>query len=301
MDVLRTPDERFEELVDYDFDPHYREVVAADGTLLRMHFIDEGPRDAPPVLLLHGNPSWCYLYRHMVPGLVRRGHRVLAPDLIGLGRSDKPVDQAVYTMAEHTAWLGQWLESEDLRHVTLFCQDWGGTLGLLLLPAHGDRVDRVIAANTGLPEGGGVNKFLEDWLAFSQSVDVLPVGGLLQGGTTRELSDAEVAAYEAPYPDGSYQAAPKRFPVLIPVQPDNPGVPQAKAAWAFLETWDKPFLTVFGDQDAVAFKAGAQVPLQRRIPGAQGRPHRIIEGANHFIQEDAAEELVVIIDEFTRV
>ncbi len=298
MDVLRTPDERFEGLPDYDFAPHYREVEAADGTRLRLHFIDEGPRDAPPVLLLHGNPSWCYLYRHMVPGLVERGHRVVAPDLIGLGRSDKPVDAAAFTMAGHTEWMGQWLESEDLRGVTLFCQDWGGILGLLLLPGHGDRIDRVIASNTGLPEGGGANRFLEDWLAFSQSVDVLPAGGLVQAGSTRELSDEEAAAYDAPYPDGSYQAGPKRFPVLIPVQPDNPGVPQAAAAWAFLETWRKPFLTVFGDRDAVAFKVGAHRVLQERIPGAQGQPHRVIEGAGHFIQEDAPEELVAVIHGF---
>jgi haloalkane dehalogenase len=298
MGVLRTPDERFEGLPDYDFTPRYSEVEAADGTRLRAHFIDEGPRDAPPVLLLHGNPSWCYLYRHMVPGLVERGHRVVAPDLIGLGRSDKPVDREAFTMAAHTSWLGQWLESEDLTGVTLFCQDWGGSLGLLLLPAHGNRIDRVIASNTGLPEGRGANKFLEDWLAFSQSVDVLPVAALVQAGSTRELSDAELAAYDAPYPDGSYQAGPKRFPALIPVQPDNPGVPQAKAAWAFLETWEKPFLTVFGDRDAVAFAAGAHTVLQRRIPGAHGQPHRVIEGASHFIQEDAPDELVAVIDGF---
>ncbi len=300
MDVLRTPDDRFDGLPGFDFAPHYREVEAADGTPLRYHFVDEGPRDAAPVLLLHGNPAWCYLYRHMVPGLVERGHRVVALDLMGLGRSDKPLDQDDFTMAGHTDWMGQWLEAEDLREITLFCQDWGGMLGLALLPDHGDRFARVVASNTGLPEGQGVNGFLEKWLAFSQSVDVLPVGALLQGGTTRELSAGEVAAYDAPYPDGSYQAGPKRFPMLIPVQPDNPGVPQAKAIWAHLETWEKPFLTVFGDQDQVAYKAGAHLPLQRRIPGAQGQPHRVLEGASHFIQEDAPHELVTIIDDFVR-
>ena len=300
MDVLRTPDDRFTGLVDFDFAPHYREVVAADGTRLRFHFLDEGPPDEAPVLLLHGNPTWCYLYRLMIPGLVARGHRVVALDLMGLGRSDKPVDRDELTMAGHTDWISQWLEAEDLRDVTLFCQDWGGMLGLALLPGHGDRFARVVASNTGLPEGQGANEFLEQWLAFSQSVDVLPVGSLVQGGTTRVLSAAEVAAYDAPYPDGSYQAAPKQFPVLIPIQPDNPGVPQAKAVWAYLETWEKPFLTVFGDQDQVAYQAGAHLALQRRIPGARGRPHRVLEGPSHFIQEDAPDELVAILDDFIR-
>ena len=298
MEVLRTPDERFDGLVDYAFTPHYRDVVAADGTTLRFHFLDEGPRDADPVLLLHGNPAWCYLYRHMVPGLVDRGHRVVALDLMGMGRSDKPVERDDYSMAGHVDWMSQWLEAVDLHDVTLFCQDWGGILGLCLLPRHGDRFARVVASNTGLPDGRGMNKFMEDWLAFSQSVDVLPVGGLVQGGSMRQLTDAEVAAYEAPYPDGRYQASPKVFPVLIPLQPDNPGVPQALATWEYLETWEKPFLTVFGDHDAVAYKAGAQGVLCRRIPGAAGQNHRVLEGPSHFIQEDAPAELVAVIDDF---
>jgi haloalkane dehalogenase len=197
-------------------------------------------------------------------------------------------------------WMGQWLEAEDLSNATLFCQDWGGILGLCLLPGYGDRIARAIASNTGLPEGQGVDKVMADWLAFSQSVDVLPVGALVQGGTTRELSEPEVAAYDAPYPDGTFQASPKRFPVLIPLQPDNPGVAQAKATWACLETWEKPFLTVFGDQDRIAYRAGAHEMLQRRIPGAHGQPHRVLEGPSHFIQEDAADELVAIIDAFVR-
>jgi haloalkane dehalogenase len=300
MEILRTPDERFEGLTDYDFAPHYRQVTARDGSPLRLHFVDEGPRDAAPVLLLHGNPAWSYLYRHMIPALVARGHRVVALDLMGMGRSDKPVDQGVFTLAQHVDWMGQWLVAEDLSGITLFCQDWGGTAGLNLLPPHSDRFDRVVASNTGLPVGKGMNKFLEDWLAFSQSVDELPIGALLQGGTTRQLIPGEVAAYEAPYPDGSYQASPKRFPMLIPVQPDNPGVPQAVATWSYLETFQKPFLTVFGDRDPVAYKAGAHRPFQTRIPGAEGQPHRVLEGASHFIQEDAPDELVAIIDDFVR-
>ena len=298
MDILRTPDDRFEDLDGYTFAPHYREVEASDGTPLRFHFVDEGPRDGAPVLLLHGNPAWCYLYRHMIPGLVGRGHRVVALDLMGMGRSDKPVDPDDYTIDNHVEWMSQWLEAEDLSDITLFCQDWGGILGLCLLPGLGDRFARVVASNTGLPEGRGMNKFMEDWLAFSQSVDVLPVGALVQAGTTRKLSEAEVAAYEAPYPDGTFQASPKRFPVLIPLQPDNPGVARAHSTWSFLETWDKPFLTVFGDHDAVAYRAGAHDVLQRRIPGARGRSHRVLNGPSHFIQEDAPDDLVAIIDAF---
>ncbi len=300
MDVLRTPDERFADLPDFAFAPHYHEVTADDGTRLRMHFIDEGPRDAAPVLLLHGNPSWSYLYRKMIPGLVARGHRVIAPDLMGLGRSDKPVDQEVFTLAAHVDWLSQWLVAEDVDRITLFCQDWGGLAGLNLLPLHGDRFDRVVASNTGLPEGKGLNEFMEAWLAFSQSVDELPVGSLIQSGSTRALTPGELAAYDAPFPDGTYQASPKRFPLLITVQPANPGVPMVMETWAFLESWEKPFLTVFGDQDPVSFGPGAHLGFQRRVPGAQGQPHVVLEGPNHFIQEDAPDELVDIIDSFIR-
>ncbi|MFN8040915.1 MAG: haloalkane dehalogenase [Acidimicrobiales bacterium] len=300
MKVLRTPDERFEGLPGWDFEPHYRGVVADDGTELRFHFVDEGPADAPPVVLLHGNPSWSYLHRTMIRGLVDRGHRVVALDLMGLGRSDKPVDREAYTLAAHVDWLSQWLVGEDLTDITLYCQDWGGLAGLHLLRLHPDRFARVVASNTGIPVGEGVNRFMQQWLDFSQSVDELPIAALVDSGTTRALTDGEKAAYDAPYPDGTYQASPLQFPLLIPVQPDNPGVPMCRETWAFLETWTKPFLTVFGDQDAIAFKPGAHLKFQEKVPGAQGQPHRVIEGANHFIQEDAPDELVEIIDAFTR-
>lgn len=292
MDVLRTPDERFIQLEDYDFEPRYREVTAADDTRLRFHFVDEGPRDAAPVLLLHGNPSWSYLHRHMIRGLADRGHRVLALDLMGLGRSDKPTDRGEYTLAAHVDWMSQWLEAEDLRDVTLYCQDWGGLTGLHLLRLHPDRFARVIASNTGLPVGEGVNVFMQQWLDFSQSVDELPIGALIDSGTTRPLTGAEKAAYDAPFPDGSYQASPLQFPLLIPVQADNPGVAMCRETWAFLETWTKPFLTVFGSADPIAFRPGAHLKFQQKVPGAAGQPHRVIEGANHFIQEDAPGEII---------
>jgi len=300
MRVLRTPDERFAGLEDYAFAPHYRTITADDGTPLRFHFIDEGPRDAAPVLLLHGNPSWSYLHRRMIRGLVARGHRAVALDLMGLGRSDKPDDPAYYTLARHVAWVGQWLVAEDLRDVTLYCQDWGGLIGLLVVRLHPDRFARIVASNTGLPVGEGVSRFMQAWLDFSQSMPELDVGALIAGGTTRPLSEGEIRAYNAPYPDGSYQASVKRFPLLIPVQPDNPGVPMCREGWAFLETWSKPLLTAFGARDMVATKGGAHLKLQDKVPGAQGQPHRMFDDANHFIQEDVPDELVETIDAFIR-
>lgn len=300
MQILRTPESRFAELADYDFAPRYRTITGDDGTALRFHFVDEGPRDAAPVLLLHGNPSWSYLHRHMIRGLVARGHRVVALDLMGLGRSDKPDDPAYYTLARHVAWTGQWLAAEDLRDVTLYCQDWGGLIGLLVVREHAERFARIVASNTGLPVGEGVSRFMQAWLDYSQSLPELDVGALIAGGTTRTLSDAEVQAYRAPFPDGSYQASVKRFPLLIPVQPDNPGVPLCREGWAFLDSWTKPFLTAFGGQDMVATKGGAHLKFQTRVPGAVGQPHRLFEHANHFIQEDVPDELVDVIDRFVR-
>ncbi len=300
MDVLRTPDECFVGLEGWDFEPRYTTVTADDGTALRFAHVEEGPAGADPVLLLHGNPSWSYLHRRMIRGLADRGHRVLALDLMGMGRSDKPAARTDYTLARHVDWVAQWCAAVDLRDATLFCQDWGGLIGLNVLPVEGDRVARVVAANTGVPSGEGVNAFMEQWLAFSQSVDALPIGALVDGGTSRALSDAEKAAYEAPFPEPRYQVAALHFPTLIPVQPDNPGVGQCLATWDFLASWTKPFLTAFGTEDAVAYKPGSHRKLQRVVPGAAGQPHREIEGANHFIQEDAPDELVEIIDGFVR-
>lgn len=300
VEVLRTPDECFVGLPDYDFAPHYTEVTADDGTVLRFHHIEEGPRDAAPILLMHGNPSWSYLHRHMVTGLAAKGHRVLALDLMGLGRSDKPTDRRFFTLARHVDLVAQWIVANDLRDITLYCQDWGGTIALNVLAREGDRFTRVVASNTGLPVGEGVNAFMQQWLDFSQAADELPIGALVGGGVTRTLTPEETAAYDAPFPDKRYQASALEFPLLIPVQPDNPGVPQCRDTWAYLEAWTKPFLTVFGTADMVAYKPGAHRKLQRLIPGAQGLDHIEIEGANHFIQEDAPERLVEILDTFVR-
>jgi haloalkane dehalogenase len=298
MQVLRTPEARFENLVDWPYEPRYRTVTADDGSELRFHFVDEGPRDAAPVLLLHGNPSWSYIHRHMIRGLAERGHRVVALDLMGLGRSDKPADPDVFTLARHLDWMEQWLVAEDLHDVTLFGQDWGGITGLCLVPRQPDRFARIVASNTGLPAGEGVNKFMQQWLDYSQSVEEMHVGRMVQGLMSHRLTDDETRAWDAPYPDGTYQASIKRFPLLIPLQPDNPGVPITRAALDFYASWRKPFLTAFGELDPIAAKPGAHRKLQAVIPGAKDQPHVMLGSANHFIQEDAPAELVGIIDAF---
>jgi len=300
VEVLRTPDDCFVDLPDWDYEPRYRTVTADDGTELRFHFVQSGSLESAPVLMIHGNPSWSYLHRHMVRGLAARGHHAIALDLIGHGRSDKPDDRRWYSVARHVDLVAQFVEAEDLRHLTLYVQDWGGIIGLCALERIADRVDRVVASNTGLPAGEGVNEFMAAWLQHSQSVESLDIPRLIQGGTTRRLTDAEAAAYGAPHPEPRYQAGPLEFPVLIPLQPDNPGVVHTKRAWEFLATWTKPFLTVFGTEDAVAAKPGSHRKLQRVVPGATGQDHAMIEGANHFIQEDASDELVARIDDFIR-
>ncbi|TAL32287.1 MAG: alpha/beta fold hydrolase [Phenylobacterium sp.] len=297
MDVLRTPDARFEGLPDWPYAPCYHEVTDADGTRLRMHYVDEGPRDAAPVLLMHGEPSWAYLYRHIIAGLVAKGHRVLAPDLIGFGRSDKPASRNDYTYERHVDWMSQWLKGLDLNGLTLFCQDWGGLIGLRLVAAFPERFAGVVAGNTFLPVGGGMTDGFKAWLDFSQRVPELPVGFIVNGGSGRNLTDAEVAAYDAPFPDESYKEGARQFPALVPVTPEHASVAENKAAWEVLERFDKPFVTAFSDGDAVT--RGMDVPLQERIPGAKGQPHVTLSGG-HFLQEDSPQGIVDVIDALIR-
>jgi len=299
MEVLRTPDERFADLADYPFAPHYLSVADADGTDLRIHYIDEGPRDAAPILLMHGEPSWSYLYRKFVPDLVARGHRVIAPDLIGFGKSDKPAARSEYTYERHVAWMSAWLTALDLTDITLFCQDWGGLIGLRLVAAFPDRFARLVVSNTGLPVGTGSSEGFDDWLAFSQNVPQFPVRFIVNGGTSRDLTAAEIAAYDAPFPDESYKEGARQFPVLVPITPDHASVAENRAAWAVLERFERPVLTAFGDKDAVT-KGGERAFIER-VPGARGQPHQIIAGGGHFIQEDAPAELCALIDDLIRV
>ncbi|MES2021108.1 MAG: haloalkane dehalogenase [Pseudomonadota bacterium] len=298
MEILQTPEERFERLADYPFAPHYQSVTDADGTSLRIHYLDEGPRDAAPVLLLHGEPSWSYLYRKFVPPLTAAGHRVIAPDLIGFGKSDKPAARADYTYERHVAWMSDWLTALDLQGITLFCQDWGGLIGLRLVAAFPDRFARLVVANTGLPVGSGSSAGFDAWLAFSQNVPLFPVGAIVNGGTTRELSADEIAAYDAPFPDERYKEGARQFPTLVPITPEHASVAENRAAWTVLERFDKPVLTAFSDKDAVT--AGGEKIFIERIPGARGQPHTIITGGGHFLQEDAPEQLSTLIDSFIR-
>jgi haloalkane dehalogenase len=295
--ILRTPDARFENLPGYPFAPHYVEVPSGDGGSLRLHTVDEGPRQAAPVLLLHGEPSWSYLYRKMIPILVEAGHRAVAPDLVGFGRSDKPTERSAYTFQRHVDWTRAFVERLDLRGITLVCQDWGGLIGLRLVAEHPERFDRVVAANTMLPTGDThPGEAFMGWQKFSQEVPVFPTGQILNGATQTELSPEVVAAYDAPFPDESYKAGARQFPMLVPVSPDDPAAEPNRRAWAVLERFDKPFLTAFSDGDPIT--RGAEAVLRERIPGAKGQRHVTIEGGGHFLQEDCGEELARVVAEF---
>jgi haloalkane dehalogenase len=292
MNLLRTPDERFRDLPGYAYEPRYVDVAG-----LRVHYVDEGPRDAAPVLLLHGEPSWSFLYRKMIPELVRGGHRVVAPDLVGFGRSDKPARREDYTYQRHVDWMAGVLEALELRAITLFAQDWGGLVGLRLVAEQGARFARVVAANTGLPTGDETfPEAFAAWRAFSQSAEVLPVGKIVSTGCARGLAPELLTAYEAPFPDESYKAGARQFPMLVPTRPDDPASEPNRRAWQALERFDKPFLTAFGDSDPIT--RGVDAMFQARIPGARGQAHVTIARAGHFLQEDAGEELAAVVNGF---
>lgn len=293
MLVLRTPDERFAGLADWPFAPQYQVLAMASGDPLRLHYVDEGPLDGAVVLLMHGEPSWAYLYRKIIPPLVAKGHRVIAPDLIGFGRSDKPALRTDYTYESHVAWMSEWLTALDLTDITLFCQDWGGLIGLRLVAAFPERFAGVVAANTGLPTGNGMTEGFKSWLAFSQNAPQMPVGLIVNGGTGRDLSPAEVAAYEAPFPDETFKEGARQFPTLVPVTPEHASVAENLAAWTVLEGFDKPFLTAFSDGDAVT--RGGGTTFQARVPGAKDQPHVILSGG-HFVQEDSPAEIAALLD-----
>jgi haloalkane dehalogenase len=292
MEFVRTPDQRFASLPGYAFTPHYIEV---DG--LRIHYVDEGPRKAAPVLLLHGEPSWSYLYRKMIPLITAAGHRAIAPDLIGFGRSDKPVRRDDYTYQRHVDWMRAFLRRLDLRYVTLVGQDWGGLIGLRLVGENPERFARVVAANTFLPTGDAdPGEAFKTWRKFSQETPEFPVGRIVQTGCTTTLAPEIVAAYEAPFPDERYKAGARQFPILVPTTSDDPASEPNRRAWQALGRWQKPFLTAFSDADPVT--QGADRALRDAIPGAKGQPHTTITGAGHFLQEDKGEELARVVIEF---
>ncbi len=298
MKVLRTPDERFAGLADYDFEPQYAEVTAGDHEPLRMHHLDEGPADAAPVLLLHGEPTWSYLYRHMIPVLVAAGHRCIVPDLVGFGRSDKPAEPGDYSFARLVAWTQDLLFDQlDLRDITYFGQDWGALVGLRLVAADPDRYARVAIGNGGLPTGEGkLSDAFLSWQRFAQTSPAFKIGQLVSGGSATPLDEATIAAYDAPFPDESYMAGARTLPSLVPTSPDDPAHDDNVAAWKVLSRFDKPFLTTFSDGDPIT-KGGERV-FQRTVPGAAGRAHVTVEGAGHFLQEDRGPELARILVDF---
>lgn len=300
MHVLRTPDERFTDLADFAFDVNEARVDAGEAGApdqLRMAYLDEGPADGAPVLLLHGEPSWSYLYRTMIGVLVDAGLRVVVPDLIGFGRSDKPAAVADHTYDRHVAWTWALVEALDLRDLTWVGQDWGGLIGLRLLAAHPDRFARFVAANTALPSGD--QQLPDVWHAFRRTVntaDPLDIARLVQAGTQRRLTDAERTAYDAPFPDESFKAGPRAMPELVPYHPAHPAAEDNRRAWRELTGLEVPLLTAFSDGDPIM--AGVDRVMQRRLAGAQGQPHTTITGAGHFLQEDKGPELAAVIAAF---
>jgi len=293
MKVLRTPEDRFAGLPDFDYEPRYADVGG-----LRLAYVEAGPPDGPPVLLLHGEPSWSFLYRKVIPVLAGAGLRAIAPDLIGFGRSDKPAEVAEHSYARHVEWIRAFaFDALGLSGVTLVGQDWGGLIGLRLVAEHPGRFARVVAANTGLPTGD--QPMPDVWLRFREVVRTAPalnVSRLVQSGCQTPPPPEVLAAYDAPFPDASYAAAVRAMPELVPATPDNPASAANRAAWRQLSTWDKPFLVAFSDRDPIT---GPMAPvLKRAMPGAAGRAHPVLEGAGHFLQEDAGEKLGAIIAAF---
>ena len=328
METVRTPDERFENLPGYPFEPHYSEVPDGEGGTLRIHHLDEGPADGEIILCLHGQPTWSYLYRKMIPVFVEAGFRVIAPDFVGFGKSDKPTKTDDYTYARHVQWMSAWLERLDLRGVNLFCQDWGGLIGLRLVAAFPERFARVIAANTGLPDGGGLppeaakpmrelyaslpvvkaselfERFADKsgppgfmfWRKYCAESPEFSVGDVMSGGG--RISGDTRAAYEAPFPDDRYVAGARKFPSLVPIFPDDPEIAANKVAWEVLSKFDRPVLTAFSDGDPVT--AGGYKPIQDRIAGAKGVDHVTIEGAGHFLQEEKGPVVAQAMIDFIR-
>ena len=298
MDALRTPDERFVGLPDYPFDPRYLEIPSGDGGApLRVHYLDEGPRDGAVVLLLHGEPSWSYLYRHMIPVLTAAGLRAVAPDLIGFGRSDKPTERGDYTYQRHVDWMHAVLEHLDLTEITLVVQDWGGLIGLRIVGERPEKFARVVAANTFLPTGDrDLGKGFLAWQRYSQETPTFAVGNIVNGGCTTDLSPEVIAAYDAPFPDDRYQAGARQFPTLVPTSPDDPAAPANRLAWEGLRAFTKPFLCGFSDHDPVT--GGGDRTLRAEIPGCEGQPHTTIEGGGHFLQEDRGPQLATVVVDF---
>lgn len=298
MKILRTPDSRFDNLPDYPFKPNYLNVSDGEGGELRIHYVDAGPSKADPVLLMHGEPSWSYLYRKMIPIIAAAGFRAVAPDLVGFGRSDKPADRINYTYQRHVDWIQALLDKLDLRQITLVCQDWGGLIGLRLVARNPARFSRVVVANTGLPTGDNpISEAFLGWRKYSQEIPDFTVGGIIAMSNPKDpLSNDIVAAYDAPFPDNTYKEGARIFPSLVPITPDDPASNANREAWKVLSQFEKPFVTMFSDGDPIT--RGGERIFQILVPGAKGQPHTIIKGGGHFLQENRGEEFAKAVVDF---
>lgn len=293
MKSLRTPDSRFENLPAYDFAPNYVEFGG-----LRMHYVDEGPKDGAVMLLLHGEPSWSYLYRHMIPPLRDAGFRVIAPDLIGFGKSDKPTRKSDYSYAIHVDWMTQFVAALDLTNITMFCQDWGSLIGLRVAAENEHRFARIALGNGGMPTGDQeMPKAFKVWQKFARFSPWFPIGKLIQKATIADLPDDVVAAYDAPFPSAKYKAGARAFPMLVPTTPNDPATEANRAAWAVFKRWDKPFLTTFSNRDPIT--RGGDKVWQETVPGAKNLGHVKIRNAGHFLQEDKGPELAEVLIRFS--
>jgi haloalkane dehalogenase len=303
MNILRTPDERFTNLPGYRFAPHYVEIPSGDGAgQLRVHYVDEGPASASDrVLLMHGEPSWSYLYRKMIGPLTGAGFRVIVPDLVGFGRSDKPAARSDYTYARHVEWMRAALfDCLDLTDIVVVGQDWGGLIGLRLVAEHPERFRGVVAANTGLPTGDmAMSDAFFAWQKFSQEVPQLPVGRIVNGGCLSDLAPEVVAAYDAPFPDESYKEGARQFPLLVPTRPDDPAAQANRRAWEVFKEFDRPFLCAFSDSDPIT--GGADRLFCDLVPGARGQNHTTIRKGGHFLQEDNGEDLATAVIDFVHL
>ncbi|WP_211185271.1 haloalkane dehalogenase [Thalassotalea algicola] len=289
IDFIRTPEEQFKHLPNYSFSPNYLPIEG-----LRMHYVDEGPADADPVLMLHGEPTWSYLYRHMIPICAAAGHRVIAPDLIGFGKSDKPIHQSDYSYQAHMDWMKQFIEQLNLTNITLVCQDWGSLLGLRLAAENEHRFKAIVIGNGGLPTGEqSPPKAFKIWKAFALNSPWFPIARIIDSGSFKKLGKDEKRAYDAPFPNKKYKAGARAFPALVPVTPDDPASHANTQAWEVLKQWQKPFLTTFSNGDPIT--RGGDKYLQQRIPGCDGLPHQTLVGG-HFLQEDSPREFAEAVN-----
>jgi haloalkane dehalogenase len=295
MEILKTPTACFNDLPGYSFQAHYCDVGSHHELL--MHYVDYGPKNGPVILMLHGEPSWSYLYRNMINEAASAGFRIIAPDLIGFGKSDKYASQAAYTYANHLTWLAKLLKQLSLNNIHLICQDWGGLLGLRLVASQPDLYAGVVAANTMLPVGGhDMPEAFLNWQAYSQSSPHFDIGSIIQGATHNDIIEEVLAAYNAPFPDETYKAGARKFPMLVPIDENDPEAINNKEAWKILATFNKPFLTAFSDNDPIT-KGGEKI-FQKLVPGCKGQAHSIMKNSGHFLQEDCSYELITLAVNF---